>query len=59
MLIYDPVFGGRTTLISLFSFCSPIPSMINDLSQTKILPMLVPVTAMKEFGMKTVLVNKA
>jgi hypothetical protein len=33
--------------------------MISDLSQTKILTILVPVTAMKELGMKTVLVNKA
>jgi hypothetical protein len=33
--------------------------MIRDLSQTKILPMFVPVTAMNEFGMKTVLVKRA
>ena len=45
-----------TTFINLFSFYSPIPSTIRDLSQTNITPLLVPVTAISEFGMKTVLV---
>jgi hypothetical protein len=47
-----------TTLINLFSFYSPIPTTIKDLSQTKMTPLLVPVTAISELGMKTVLVYK-
>jgi hypothetical protein len=47
-----------TTFINLFSFYSPIPSTIRDLSQTNITPLLVPVTAISEFGIKTVFVYR-
>lgn len=48
-----------TILISLFSFYSPIPSMISDLSQTSKSPAFVPVTAISLLGINTVFVKRA
>jgi hypothetical protein len=55
----DPFGLNVTILISLFSFYSPIPSIIKDLSHTKISPQSVPVTADSVFGIKIVLVYLA
>jgi len=57
MLIGEPMLFNVTTLMSRFSFCSPIPSMISERSHTRIIPMLVPVTAVSEPGINTVFVN--
>ncbi len=48
-----------TIFISLFSFCSPMPSMMSERSHTRMSPASVPVTAWSVSGMKTVLVNLA
>ena len=59
MFIGEKFAFRGTILMSLFSFYSPMPSIIRDLSQTSKSPALVPVTAISLFGIKTVFVKCA
>lgn len=57
MLMGERFAFKGTILISLFSFCSPMPSMMRERSHTSKSPALVPVTAISLLGMNTVLVK--